>query len=212
MKKRTGLFAIGIMAAASIAMAHSGAKGVVLERMNGMTAMRDIMRDLAPVMQGAVSYDAVMVSEAGYVIASHAGDTMRALFPDGSLEGVTYANPNIWTEWKEFAALSDELRDYAEALSLTAPNGLEPASAIMRGIDRSELTNSPDPEAGQKQKIASLMGYAAPKARVLSPASTSAEKPKVLQPAITDIGATKVFEKISGTCSACHARFRKGRS
>ena len=130
MKKTTGLIAFAVGATATIAVAHSGATGIVLDRMNGMTAMRDLIRDLAPMMQGTVPYDPIQVSEVGYVIAGHAGDTMRKLFPKGSLEGVTYAKPDIWTEWNEFAALADELRAYSEALITAAPNGLAPDAGL----------------------------------------------------------------------------------
>jgi len=211
MKKRVVVFALGLTAAAGIAMAHSGATGVVLERMTGMTAMRDIMRDLAPMMQGATPYDALAVSEGGYLIASHAGDTMRALFPNGSLEGVTYANPTIWTEWEEFSALADALRAYAEALSKAAPNGFEPVPMVMSGMKAAAVSGTPKPEVGQSQKIASLLGYAAPKGVALAPASRS-NTPAALQATMSELGAGEIFEQISGSCSACHARFRKGRS
>ena len=49
----TGVFALAASAIAAVAMAHSGATGVVLERMNGMTAMRDTVAEPAPMMQGA---------------------------------------------------------------------------------------------------------------------------------------------------------------
>ena len=100
--------------AAVTALAHSGATGIVLERMNGMTAMRDIIGELAPMMQGEVPYDAFTVSEGGDIIAKHAGETMLALFPEGSLEGVTYAKPEIWAKWQDFADLAEELRVSAE--------------------------------------------------------------------------------------------------
>ena len=78
--------ALAASAVAAVAMAHNGASGVVLERMNGMTAMRDTVAELAPMMQGAVPYDAFIVSEGAAVIASHAGETMLSLFPEGSLK------------------------------------------------------------------------------------------------------------------------------
>ena len=92
--------------AAVAALAHSGATGIVLERMNGMTAMRDIIGELAPMRQGEVRYDAFTVSEGGDIIAQHAGETMLTLFPDGSIQGVTYAKPEIWAKWQDFANLA----------------------------------------------------------------------------------------------------------
>ena len=65
-------------AVAAMAVAHTGASGVVLKRMNGMTAMRDTVAELAPMMQGAVPYDALIVSEGAAVIAGHAGESEAA--------------------------------------------------------------------------------------------------------------------------------------
>ena len=210
MKRATGIYAIGFGLVATIALAHNGATGVVLERMQGMTAMRDVMRDLAPIIQGAVPYDALAVSEAGYVIASHSGDTMRALFPEGSLDGVTYAKPEIWADWQEFASLAEDLRRYGEALSSAAPIGLDtPAQSTAQTAP--DLRAPVKPETDRTQEIATLMGYSGPvsvqfTSATMSPgAGSDRSKPGA-------IGAEAAFARISGTCSACHARFRKGRN
>ena len=128
-KQWTGAIALAASAVAAVAFAHNGAVGVGLERMTGMTAMRDAVAEMAPMMQGAVPYDAFIVSEGASLIASHAGETMLSLFPEGSLEGVTYAKPEIWANWQDFSALAEELKTYADALSESAPNGLDPAAA-----------------------------------------------------------------------------------
>ena len=57
----TGALALAASAVAAVALAHNGATGVVLERMNGMTAMRDTVAELAPMMQGTVPYDTFIV-------------------------------------------------------------------------------------------------------------------------------------------------------
>jgi cytochrome c556 len=213
MKKTTALiaFAVAATATATIAVAHSGATGVVLERMNGMTAMRDLIRDLAPMMQGSVPYNPIQVSEAGYVIGSHAGETMRTLFPKGSLEGVTYAKPDIWTEWGDFAALADELRVYSAALTKAAPNGLAPLVAAPASTQPDAMVMQPSPNSGRSQAIAALMAYTAPQIADAAPVMAAANPVSSL-PAMADIGVSKVFEQITGTCSACHSRFRTGRN
>ncbi len=211
MKRLTGPMAFVIAIAATGALAHSGAVGIVLERMTGMTVLRDLMRDLSPMMQGSAPYDAIQVSEAGYVIAKHAGETMLTLFPNGSLEGVTYAKPNIWTEWDEFSALAEELRVNAEALAKAAPNGLETTMAYTSSTQPDTMAMPKKPEADPSQEIAKLMGYAAPQTAQFAPAMT-AIKPATARTAVTKIGAGKIFERITGTCSDCHSRFRKGRS
>ena len=144
----TGALALAASAVAAVALAHNGATGVVLERMKGMTALKDTVAELAPMMQGTVAYDTFLVSEGASVIAGHAGETMLSLFPEGSLEGVTYAKPDIWSDWQDFAALAENLKTYADALSVAAPNGLEPAPpADMAGKDHSAMAMTPAPEA-----------------------------------------------------------------
>ena len=212
-KQWTGAMALAASAVAAVAMAHNGATGVVLERMNGMTAMRDTVAELAPMMQGAVPYDAFIVSEGAAVIAGHAGETMLSLFPEGSLEGVTYAKPEIWSNWQDFAALAEEMRVYADALSEAAPNGLEPASALpadMAGMDHTGMAMPPVEETNPGFSVAELMGYAEKTAD--SPVSSGQADPASLAPTLSSLAADDLFTRISGTCSSCHAQFRAGKN
>jgi len=204
MRHKTGLTAILIALTATSAPAHNGATGVVLERMKGMSAMRDVMRDLAPIIQGAAPYDALAISEGGYLIAAHSGETMRALFPENSLSGVTYAKPNIWAEWQEFAALADDLRIYGEKLTSTASIGLELPPPAPLAEDE---TAAPDPQIQRSRKIARLLGYSAS-----GRGETALAEADLVLANSAEYGAEAVFTKISGTCSACHARFRTGRN
>lgn len=212
-KQWTGAMALAASAVATMAVAHTGASGVALERMNGMTAMRDTVAELAPMMQGAVPYDAFIVSEGANVIASHAGETMLSLFPEGSLEGVTYAKPEIWSNWQDFAALAEEMKLYAEALSEAAPNELEPASAPpgdMAGMDHTGMAMSPAAETNLGFSVAELMGYAEKTAD--SPVSRGQAEPASLALTLSSLAADDLFTRISGTCSSCHAQFRAGRN
>lgn len=209
----TGIFASLLSLAAVAALAHSGATGVVLDRMNGMTAMRDIVGELAPMMQGAVPYDAFLVSEGGSVMAGHAGDTMLSLFPEGSLEGVSYARPEIWSEWQDFAAMAEELRVYAEALSHAAPNGLEPPAApadAMAGMDHSGMAMPAEPPGDTAFTIADLMGYGAPSEA--APVARAAMDPAAIGIDLSTLAVDDLFQRIGSTCSSCHARFRAGRT
>lgn len=205
--------ALAASAVAAVAMAHNGATGVVLERMNGMTAMRDTVAELAPMMQGAVPYDAFIVSEGAAVIAGHAGETMLSLFPEGSLEGVTYAKPEIWSNWQDFAALAEEMRVYADALSEAAPNGLEPASAPpadMAEMDHTGMAMPPAEETNLGFSVAELMGYAEKTAD--SPVSRGLADPASLALTLSSLAADDLFTRISGTCSSCHSQFRAGKN
>ncbi len=209
----TGAIALAASAVAAVALAHTGATGVVLERMNGMTAMRDTIAELAPMMQGTVPYDTFVVSQGASVIASHAGTTMLSLFPENSLEGVTYAKPEIWSDWQQFAALSEELKVYADALAEAAPNGLEPASSPageMAGMDPSGMDMSAAPPAAQGFTVAELMGYGAAPERIA--VTRGASDPTALALDLTTLAADDLFNRISATCSSCHAQFRSGRN
>jgi cytochrome c556 len=209
----TGAIALAASTVAAVALAHTGATGVVLERMNGMTAMRDTIADLAPVMQGTVPYDTFIVSEGASVIASHAGETMLSLFPENSLEGVTYAKPEIWSDWQKFAALSEELKAYADALAEAAPNGLEPArppAGEMAGMDHSGMDMTGTSQPMQRFTIAELMGYGAASEEVAL--TRGASNPTVLELDLTTLAADDLFNRISATCSSCHAQYRAGRN
>lgn len=209
----TGAIALAASAVAAVALAHTGATGVVLDRMNGMTAMRDTIAELAPMMQGTVPYDTFIVSEGASVIASHAGGTMLSLFPENSLEGVTYAKPEIWSDWQEFAALSEELKAYADALAEAAPNGLEPASSPadeMAGMDHSGMDMTGTPQPAQGFTVAELMGYGAASEKIAVTRGTS--DPTILELDLTTLAADDLFNRISATCSSCHAQFRAGRN
>ena len=212
-KQWTGAMALAAFAVATVAMAHNGASGVVLDRMNSMTAMRDTVAELAPMMQGALPYDAFIVSEGAAVIAGHAGETMLSLFPEGSLEGVTYAKPEIWSNWQDFAALAEEMKLYADALSEAAPNGLEPVStppADMAGMDHAGMAMPYATGANPGFSVAELMGYAEKTAD--SPVSRGQADPASLALTLSSLAADDLFTRISGTCSSCHAQFRAGRN
>jgi len=209
----TGALALAASAVAAVALAHNGATGVVLERMNGMTAMRDTVAELAPMMQGTAPYDTFIVSEGASVIAGHAGETMLSLFPEGSLEGVTYARPEIWSDWQDFAALAGELKTYADALAVAAPNGLEkalPPADDMAGMDHSAMTMTPAPEVKEGFTVAELMGYGERTQELQVARGTS--DPATLAFDLTTLAADDLFTQISATCSSCHSQYRAGRN
>ena len=208
----TGAMALAASAVAAVALAHNGATGVVLERMNGMTAMRDTVAELAPMMQGTIPYDTFIVSEGAGVIAGHAGETMLSLFPGDSLEGVTYAKPEIWSQWQDFAALAAELKTYADALAVAASNGLEPAPppGDMAGMDHSSMAVAPEPQVDRGFTVAELMGYG--ERALETPVARGTSDPATLAFDLTTLAADDIFNRISATCSSCHAQFRAGRN
>ena len=132
--RMTAIALTAIMAAA-VAGAHNGATGVVRERMEGMVAMRDAMRDLTPMMRGEAPHDQSAVAAAGRAIAQHAGEAMTALFPEGSGGGVSFAKEAVWAAPDDFSALAEELRRHAEGLVTAAPNPTAPTNDAHAGMD-----------------------------------------------------------------------------
>ena len=189
------------------ALAHGGATGLVLERMVGMSTMRDLMASLAPMMQGAVPYEARAVQEGAAAIAGHAGETMTALFPEGGDMTASFARPEIWEQWDDFEAKAEELREYALGLATAAPNGLEvPAPA---GMPTSEPTAEviPEPEP-PRLSVAQLMGVEPRPGRPAAVASAASTSARSID--FTTMAADDVFEMVSQSCSSCHALYRSG--
>lgn len=129
MKFRTFTFAASIAVLATTAVAHKGATGVLLERMNGMLAMGKATKAIAPMMRGLEDYDADRTTDYAAVLQTHSGDAMLALFPEGMNAAPSVAKDAIWTNWEDFSVLSSQLETYAMALGLAAQNGLGDAGA-----------------------------------------------------------------------------------
>lgn len=91
---QSGYAAILALGVASGAFAHSGAVGIVKERMDGMTALAASMKSLVG-MQKSGNVDLGKVQDAAQVIQSHSGDAMTGRFPEGSLPMVSEASPDI---------------------------------------------------------------------------------------------------------------------
>ena len=217
MFKNTVLGAVALSALGAVATAHNGATGVVMERMMGMSAMKTIMAELAPMMQGAVAYDGVAVQEAAFALQTHAGETMTVLFPQEDIPAASYAKPEIWTDWERFAALSEELRLYSDGLAIAAANGLDApapdpavvtdAGSAMSGMDHSAMQMPAGPEGFT---VAELMGVTSRAAASPATIGAVAAETPILGIDFTSMAADDVFERISQTCASCHSQFRNG--
>ena len=60
--------------------------------------------------------------------------TTWRLFPEEPIPASSFAEPEIWSEWARFEALSEELRLYAEGLDIAAVNGLDVPAPIAAPI------------------------------------------------------------------------------
>ncbi len=238
MNKTSIAGAIALSTIGLAVVAHNGATGVVLDRMNGMSAMRDVMRDLAPMMQGQVPYDMGAVQAGATTLLAHSGETMNALFPqEAEIPAASYARPAIWEDWARFAALSEELRTYATGLALAAPNGLSaPAPTVQGGMDGMAMDGmamdgmamdgmamdgmampAPVTVAPEGFSVAELMGVApaAPDrstgaSGVIAPGARMVPVESLVSVDFSAMAAPQVFEMIGQSCAACHAQFRNG--
>ena len=117
-----------LSAAVISAYAHSGASGVVMERMELMKSIQGHMKVVGEMLQGKRDFAAEAVKTAGKTIAGQA-DEIPHKFPEGSIEGPSEATQSIWEDWDTFIRLSEELKVKALAMADAAENATD-VSAI----------------------------------------------------------------------------------
>jgi len=196
---RIRTFAVAVALAtvgAAAALAHSGASGIVKQRMDAMGVMGDTVKALSEMMRGEKAYDPDAVRAGAARIRSHAGEALLKQFPEGSRSGPSEAKEEIWSNWDEFAALSHRLEALAAGLEEAAGNGTMMAGSMppsgmsaMMGTDTSGA-----PMMGSS----GMMGMDTMHAAALP---TPAE--------LTEMPAGGVFNMVAATCSSCHTRFRQ---
>lgn len=114
----------------AVALAHGGATGIVKERMDGMVVLRQSMKALAAVVRDEKD-DVAIVRSAAQAIVIHSSDALTRLFPEGSLSKASEAKIEIWSDWREFKSLADELGRHAEELVL-----IDNLSANKQAVER----------------------------------------------------------------------------
>lgn len=115
--------------AAGAAVAHSGATGIVKERMDGMSVLGKSMKALVT-MTKSNSYLSAEIKTISQNIQAHAGPRMLDRFPAGSLTKVSEATPAIWEDWERFSRIAQELDTAARALEAKAGTGSDLAPII----------------------------------------------------------------------------------
>jgi cytochrome c556 len=165
--------------AATAALAHGSATGIVKERMDGMIVLRDSMKAMGPMMQGRLDYDADVVRTQAASIRQHSGDALYSLFPEGSGGMPSEATDAVWEDWERFTMIADRLETLAVALEAGATNGLmkDGMGGMMNSGTMQEMM-----AGGMSMPI---------------DGSTLAAMP-----------ADALFTMIGNTCSACHEKFR----
>lgn len=175
--------------AASLALAHGGATGIVKERMDGMAAMQKATKAVTPIMRGQVDYDADAVRDFATAVEMHSGEAMTKLFPEGSGGMPSVAKENIWSEWSEFEHLAMQLETLGQALGRAADNGL----AVGDAQSGSSMMGT-DSMMGGQMATGGMMGQAG--------------SPMMDSEMLAGMPADAVFMQISQTCSACHTKYR----
>ena len=129
------ILALGLMAVGTL-HAHSGATGIVKERMEVMKSVRADTKALAKMIKGEKVYDPDAVARLAARIGTHGGESMRGLFPEGSNTGVSEAKAEIWSDWERFLKIADDMAAAAQALSTAAhqgPDAVRPLLATLAG-------------------------------------------------------------------------------
>ena len=110
------------LVAATMALAHSGAQGIVKQRMDSMDAMGKAMKTVGEMLKGTAQFDATAIVEAMRSVSVHA-DEIPGMFPEGSLSDPSEAREEIWSNWDRFTTLAEGLSTTAARLADIAKDG-----------------------------------------------------------------------------------------
>ena len=172
------------------AFAHSGATGLVKERMDAMKSMGEAIKRIKPMMSGEAVYDAATIREAAQAIAQEAGEAMTVKFPEGSTDHPSEVLPRTWEEWERFARLAEQLEVAASGLAMAADNGLHGDGHMM-----GDTSGMMDGQSG-------MMGGGMMVGNGGFPNGMTADQ-------IGQMPADGAFMMLTQTCLACHDRYRK---
>lgn len=129
--------AVAVGGATSLVYAHSGAKGMVKERMEMMKGMGDAMKVMGAMFKGEAPFEPAVVAEKAAFLAEHA-KKIPDMTPEGSNDHPSEALPIIWQEWNGYITSANELADEGEKLVDVASNGAELAETRAQFINVSK--------------------------------------------------------------------------
>jgi cytochrome c556 len=190
-----------LLVGAVAAFGHSGATGIVGERMMGMMMLGEQINVLAPIANNPSSEDLGKVREAAAMIEMHAGAAMTDLFPEGSIEAPSEAKPAIWQRWEEFVGYSDRLRDLGRELE----NAAEARNFPTAAVDMPSLPAVPNLSEWDKMDFETLMGLTNPPAAGIDPVATAS----IETTAAVTRTVGQIYADITNTCASCHTAFRQ---
>ncbi len=117
--RKWALAAGAVIVVTGAALAHSGATGVVKQRMDGMKEMSNATKALGAVKAGAIPFAPEVIRRAAGQLRKH-GEEAHHLFPEGSLQDESEALPLIWTDRASFDRILDDLIAAADRLDQVA--------------------------------------------------------------------------------------------
>lgn len=107
--------------------AHSGATGIVKERMDAMSSISKNAKQISLMLKGKSQYNIDTIAISSREITAHA-KAFPKMFPEGSTDHPSEAAPAIWERSDEFSKKAQELIDFANDLTLLAKNNSEPTA------------------------------------------------------------------------------------
>jgi cytochrome c556 len=115
------------MAVSGWAFAHSGATGIVKERMDAMSDIGKAMKTIGLMVKGNNAFDSAKAHDAASAISRNA-TRIPELFPHGSAGKPSEATLEIWENWDEFAAMAEQMKADSDALASVAENAADAAT------------------------------------------------------------------------------------
>lgn len=112
---------IALIGVGGSALAHSGATGIVKQRMDGMSGIAGQMKIIGQMARGQTNFDASTMrtaADALTVLALEIPDQ----FPKGSDGSPSDARAAIWQDWETFSIMAEMLVIASDQLSIAAPN------------------------------------------------------------------------------------------
>lgn len=109
---RYALLLAGLIFLAGIApgIAHKGASGIVKTRMDAMRDLKNDLKLIKDMLTGKKRFRSERLTRVLNNVGGHAGEAMVKLFPKGSNQHPSEADPVIWTKWQEFKELAEALK------------------------------------------------------------------------------------------------------
>ena len=111
---------------------HKGATGIVKQRMDSMSEMKDSIKVMADMVKGKIELNPESVRKVASVLTEHSR-VLLDYFPDtdeSRNNAETEALSVIWTSWDKFEELSNNLKIAVDELQQAADEKIESCTPI----------------------------------------------------------------------------------